>query len=50
MHPNIEGANPLMRGVIPLKKELVLLKVDLVTTLYCTINQGIGPVAKEVES
>jgi len=39
-----------MRGVIPLKKELIPLKVDLLTSLQSTINQGIGPVAGEVES
>ena len=43
MHPKREGANPLMRGAIPLKE-------DLVTSLHCTINTGIVLVAREVRS
>ena len=50
MHPKREGANPLMRGAISLKEGFIPLKEDLVTSLHCTINSGIGLVAREVGS
>ena len=50
MHPKREGANPLMRGAIPLKEGFIPLKEDLVTSLHCTINLGIGLVVGEVRS
>ena len=50
MHPKREGANPLTKGAIPLKEGFIPLKEDLVTSLHCTINTGIGMFAKEVRS
>ena len=50
MHTKREGVNPLMRGAIPLKEGFVSLKEDLVTSLHCTINIGIGLVDGEVRS
>jgi len=50
MHPKREGANPLMKGAILLKEGFIPLKEDLVTSLHCTVNIGIGLVAREVRS
>ena len=50
MHPKREGANRLLGGAIPLKEDSIPLKEDLVTALHCTINWGIGLVAREVRS
>jgi len=48
MHPKREGANPLIRGVIPSKEAFIPLKEELVTSLHCTVNTGIGVRTREV--
>ena len=48
--PKVKELIPWWEELILLKEGFIPLKEDLVTSLHCTINSGIGLVAREVRS